>query len=208
MAAGNSGRYRRYPAAAPGSLWMNDVVMRRRSTTGETEPGTWTSVKRAASGNSSQNASRQRSPPRIPVSQSWTSATRMAWIRSARGGPDPLPPVVEELAEGALEGNRHLPPRGLLDLRRVALEDHHVRGSEALRIDVDGDALHRGGADEELEHLLDRPGAARAEIVDLTGLAALEEQPVAPDHVADIREVATRLEIPHPHHGLAPPRLD
>ena len=70
MAAGNSGRYRRYPAAAPGSRWMNEVVMRRCSTTGETEPGTWTSVKRSASGNSSQNASRQRSPPRIPVSQS------------------------------------------------------------------------------------------------------------------------------------------
>src|SRR6185295_15448890 len=204
MAAGNSGRYRRYPAAAPGNRWMNEVMIRRCSTTEETEPGTWTSVKRSASGNSSQNTSRQRSPPRIPVSQSWTSATRMAWIRSARGAPDPLPPVVEELNEGALEGNRHLPPRGLLDLGGVALEDHHVGGPEALRVNFDGDPLHRGRADQKLEHLLDRPGAARTKIVDLARLAALEEQPVTPDHVANVGEVTPRLEIPHPHHGLAP----
>src|SRR5512132_4130997 len=140
-------------------------MIRRRSMTADTLPGTWTSVKRSAAGNSSQNTSRQRSPPRIPVSQSWTNATRMAWIRSARGGPDPLPPVVEELAEGALEGNRRLPPRGLLDLRRVALEVHHVGGPEARRVDLDGDPLHRGRADQELEHLLDRPGAPRATIV-------------------------------------------
>ena len=50
--------------------------MRRRSITGLTLPGTCRSVKSGASGNSSQKTSRQRSPPRMPVSQSWTRATR------------------------------------------------------------------------------------------------------------------------------------
>src|SRR6266508_4510180 len=77
-AAGKSGRYRRYARVAWGSRWMNEVITRRRSMTGATEPGTWSRVKRSASGNSSQNTSRQRSPPRIPVSQSCTKATFMA----------------------------------------------------------------------------------------------------------------------------------
>ncbi len=52
--------------------------MRCRSITGLTLPGTCSRVKSGASGNSSQATSRQRSPPRIPVSQSWTRATRGA----------------------------------------------------------------------------------------------------------------------------------
>ena len=57
---------------------MKDVRMDRRSMVGDTEPSVWSSVKTGASGNISQKASRHRSPPRIPVSQSWTSATFMA----------------------------------------------------------------------------------------------------------------------------------
>src|SRR4029453_5556918 len=79
--------------------WTNEVTMRRFSMTGLTVPGTCRSVKSGASGNSSQNTSRQRSPPRIPVSQSWTRATLTGgWPRggSARRGGEPLPPVVEE----------------------------------------------------------------------------------------------------------------
>src|SRR5512144_2349892 len=171
---------------------MKDVATWRRSITGDTEPGTWTSVNRSASGNSSQKTSRQRSPPRIPVSQSWTSATRMAWIpRSVRGASDPRAPVVEELAERALEGNRHPPPRGLLDLRRVALEDHHVRWPEASGVDLHRDALHRREPEQEVQDLLDGPGPAGAEVVHLARLAAVEQQPVSAHDVAHVGVVAT-----------------
>ncbi len=42
----------------------------------DTAPGTCSSVKICASGQSAQSASSTFSPPRMPVSQSWTSATR------------------------------------------------------------------------------------------------------------------------------------
>ena len=87
--------------------------------------------------------------------------------------------------------------------RIITSEGRRRSGSTSTAIPFTVDAPIR-----KLEHLLDRPGAARAEIVDLAGLAALEKQPVAPDHVANVGEVTPRLEIPHPHHGLAPPRLD
>src|SRR5215472_344027 len=177
--------------------------------TGATEPGAWTRVNRSASGKSSANTSRQRSPPRMPVSQSWTSATRTGVARrSARGGPDPLPPVVEELDEGALEGNRRLPAEGPLDLRRIALEDHHVGRAEAGGIDPDGDPLHRGLLQKEVQHLLDRPRPPRAKVVHLAGLAPLEEEPVPADDVAHVGEVAAGLEVADVDGGFAQSGLD
>src|SRR5215468_6293353 len=50
---------------------------------GETLPGACTTVKRSASGKSSQKTSKHFSPPRIPVSQSCTSATCI-WTRLLR----------------------------------------------------------------------------------------------------------------------------
>ena len=49
-----------------------------RSIVGEVVPGAWTSVNRRASGNWRQRISRHFSPPRMPVSQSWTRAIFMA----------------------------------------------------------------------------------------------------------------------------------
>ena len=49
--------------------------MRLRSIAGDTDPFTWTSVNSSASGKRSQSASRIFSPPRMPVSQSWTNAS-------------------------------------------------------------------------------------------------------------------------------------
>src|SRR5512147_1232894 len=108
--------------------------MRRRSMTGDTVPGTWRRVNRSASGKISQNTSRQRSPPRIPVSQSWTRATRIGppgRAGSARCRPDALAPVVEELAKRLLEGDLDLPAGRAVDLAGVALQQHHVRGAQA-----------------------------------------------------------------------------
>src|SRR3954463_14194817 len=59
---------------------MNDVCGRRRSIVGDTDPGTWTSVKSSASGNRSHRTSSAFSPPRIPVSQSWTKASLKAQL--------------------------------------------------------------------------------------------------------------------------------
>src|SRR6266478_6566456 len=125
-------------------FWMNDVVMRRRSIVSDTEPGTCRSVKRSAAGKSSQKTSRQRSPPRMPVSQSCTSATFMVLGRgrrrpgnptearagSAQRAPDALAPVVQELRERALEWDLGPPPRRLLDLGGIAFEHHDVRGAQ------------------------------------------------------------------------------
>ena len=47
------------------------------SISGETDPGTWKSVKIVGSGRSGRIASRTFSPPRIPFSQSWTTAVFM-----------------------------------------------------------------------------------------------------------------------------------
>src|SRR4030095_14285258 len=146
-----------------------------------------------------------------PVSQSWTRATLTGeWPRggSARRGGDPLPPVVEELGERALEGDLDLPAGGPLDLARIPLQLHHVGGREPRRIGAHRDALHAGTLEEEVQHLLDGPGAARAEAVELAGLAALQQRPVAAHDVADIRVVALGLEVAHEHHRLAHARLD
>src|SRR3990170_482403 len=186
-------------------------MIRRRSISGETEPGTWTSVNRSASGKSSQKTSRQRSPPRIPVSQSWISATRMAIPGSdslAGDGGNPPAPVVEELAERLLEGDLHLPARGPVHLGGIALEHHDIRGAEPGGIGLDLDPLHRGLLQQEVEHLLNGPGAAGAEIVHLAGLAALEQEPVPAHDIAHVGVVPARREVAHVHDRLAEPRLD
>ena len=78
--------------------------MRRRSIVALTLPGTCRSVKSGAWGNSSQTASRQRSPPRMPVSQSWTSAMRGA----ARGAADSPRSLSAREPTGAVANTRRL----------------------------------------------------------------------------------------------------
>src|SRR5258705_8887874 len=154
--------------------------------TGETLPGTCRRVKRSAEGNSSPNTSRQRSPPRMPVSQSWTSATfafassgtgvlPRSWqpfpAASARGGQVPLPPVGEQVLQGALEGDLHLPAGRLLDLRRVPFEDHDVERPQPARIRLNLDVPDAGLLEQEVQHLLDRPRPPRAQVVHFPRLA-------------------------------------
>src|SRR4051794_25736231 len=90
---------------------MNDVCGRRRSIAGDTDPGTWTSVKSSASGNRSHRTSSAFSPPRMPVSQSWTNASLKA-----------------RLSTGSLFVDCMGPARGLLPRElpgaRDALVDH------------------------------------------------------------------------------------
>src|SRR5262245_13860740 len=190
---------------------MNDVMIRRRSMTGETEPGTWSSVNRSASGNSSQKTSRQRSPPRIPVSQSCTRATFMAQApvtRSASRARHPLPPVVQKLRERTLEGNLGFPSRRLLDPGGIPFQDHDIRRTESSWISLDRDTFHRALRQEEIHDLLDGPRTPGTEVVDLAGFASLEQKPVAAHDVAHVGEIPARLEIADPHDGFAEPGLD
>src|SRR4051812_27217968 len=57
------------------SACRREVRMGCASMAGETLPGKWNSVNSSAPGTSSRIASSTASPPRIPVSQSWMTAT-------------------------------------------------------------------------------------------------------------------------------------
>ena len=77
IARGKSGRYVRYRSVAIGRRWIKEVSIRCRSITCDTEPRRCTSVKMSAAGYRPHSASSTRSPPRMPVSQSWMRAVRM-----------------------------------------------------------------------------------------------------------------------------------
>ena len=70
--------------ATPTHRWSPDTRIVRASISSETVPGKWKSVKRSARGKISRMASRTFSPPLIPVSQSWTTAT-LRWDRDDSG---------------------------------------------------------------------------------------------------------------------------
>src|SRR5215831_10898876 len=188
--------------------------MGRFSMTGDTLPGTCSRVKRDASGNSSHRTSRHRSPPRIPVSQSWTRAIRGHASAVTRpralgaGAPYALPPVVEQIAQRLLEGNVRSPPRGPLDLARIADEQGHVGGAHAVGPGLDGHGGGARGLDEKVQDFADGPRLARAQIVNLSRFAALQEGPVAPHDVAHVGEVSPRLEVAHLDDRLPASRLD
>src|SRR6202158_4583141 len=73
-ALGNSGSRCRYRRWTPGKRCRNVVWILCRSSAGGMLPGRWMSVKRSASGYSSQIASSTFSPPRYRTNQSWTLA--------------------------------------------------------------------------------------------------------------------------------------
>ena len=59
------------------SLGLCETGTNHRLISGETLPCSWKRVKMVACGNIWRRASRTFSPPRIPLSQSWTIATRI-----------------------------------------------------------------------------------------------------------------------------------
>ena len=100
--------------------------MRRRSMPADVEPGTCSSVKMSASGYSSPMASRTFSPPRIPVSQSWTMAVVMAYEPlPARDLDVDVPDSPHRRLPGELAGARQPLRRHLLPQRLVA--EHLLR---------------------------------------------------------------------------------
>src|SRR3954451_8018455 len=85
---------------------MEDVWIGRRSITGETEPGTWTRVNSSACGKRSHRTSSAFSPPRMPVSQSCTSAIRGSDILSGAHFAIDRPDTAHRLLPRELTGAR------------------------------------------------------------------------------------------------------
>src|SRR5262245_24516780 len=101
-------------------------------------------------------------------------------------------PVLQHVGERLLERNHGLPARGLRELAAVAEQDRHVARAKAGGVLADLDLLLRH-PQQSVEHILDAPRLAAADVVDLTRLALLERQPVRLHHVAHVGEVALRL---------------
>src|SRR5712691_7887209 len=97
-----------------------------------------------------------------------------------------LAPVIEDVPQRLLEGNLRPPPHRRLRLGGVAAQHRDVRRPQARRLFTDGDAPRSRFSEEEVEDLVDHPRAPGAEVVDLAGLALLEQEPVAADDVAHV----------------------
>src|SRR5439155_26108193 len=76
------------------------------------------------------------------------------------------------------------------------------------RIGHDRDPLDRGEMQHEVEDRLDGPRPPRAEIVDLTGLPALEQEPVPAHDVAHVGVVAARSQVTDIDYRLPQAGLD
>src|SRR5688572_3266730 len=140
--------------------------MSRASSSGQTEPFTWSRVKIGASGNSRASESRTFSPPRMPVSQSWTSATRGGAGRAdgiAAGTTDAEWALADVLRGGAG--------------RDGVAEDLHVAGVDGLHRALPAELLHaRAPARRQLvaqpfvsEHALEA-------VRDVLGAVGVDEQ--------------------------------
>src|SRR6267143_1491901 len=127
-----------------------------------------------------------------------TTAARSASLRS-----DLLSPIFEEIAERLLEGDTRRPADRMLDLLGATTERGHVGRTQAGGIRSDLDPLQLRARHEEVQHPLDGPVDAGAEIVDLARRAALEQRPVATHDVPHVGEVPRRLQIADQHHRLA-----
>src|SRR6516162_6780678 len=151
-------------------------------------------------------------PRRVSVSGSGDSAgiavAPSLWIPIPGTMPvSPRTPVLQHVPERLLERDRGLPAGGGDELRVVAEEDLHVGGAQARRVLLHLD-LHFRQGEEHVEGLLDGPAAAPAQIVNLPGLAFLERQDVAADHVTHVGEVALRFEIADVQDRSLPALLD
>src|SRR5258706_1325627 len=119
-----------------------------------------------------------------------------------------LAPVREEILQCLLERNFYLPPYGFPNLRRVTLQHHDVGWPEPGRVGLDGDALARGVRQVEIEDVADRPGAARAETVDVTRLTSFQQEPIPSNDIAYVGEITPGSEIADRDYRVTQARLD
>src|SRR5215831_7578141 len=119
----------------------------------------------------------------------------------------PRTPVLQHVPERLLERDRGLPAGHGDELGVVAEKDRHVGRAQSRRVLLHLD-LHFRLGEEHVEGLLDGPATAPAKIVNLAGLALLERQHVAANHVAHVGEVPLRLEVADAQDRGLPPLLD
>jgi len=117
-------------------------------------------------------------------------------------------PVIEQIFEGLFEGDGGFPIRGEADLFGAAVEHGNVGGAEAGGILADLDFPGDGLGEEEVEDFLDGPGATGAEVVDLAGFTALQEEPIAADNITDVGVVAAGFKIADLEDGFASAEFD
>src|SRR5487761_2474559 len=102
-------------------------------------------------------------------------------------------PVVEHIPQRLLDRVARGPAGGDAELAGVGDEQRLVDGADPRGVDVDLDGAI-GEVRERVQGVGDLDALARAEVVDLAGIAFLGEQAVAADDVADVGEVADDLE--------------
>src|SRR3989344_3799356 len=118
-----------------------------------------------------------------------------------------LPPVVQDVLEGLLEGDEGLPPGFGLELGVVAVEDLDIAGAHARRVLLRRhfDITH---LEERIEDILNWVRRIGTDVVDLARPAFLHRQKVATHRVPDVREVALGGEVADEDDGLLAAILD
>ena len=107
--------------------------------------------------------------------------------------------VVEQVVQRLIEGDLGLPAGGRLEAAGVAAQHREVDGAHELGVGYRARSGRSAIAQEPVGQLLDGDVAAGAHVVDLAGLALLDEQAVGPDDVADVGEVAAGREVADGH---------
>src|SRR5438309_1618022 len=120
------------------------------------------------------------------------------------------PPTRRVASTRWLRSGRLWPSTGVGTATMIAEAARRRLGSvgSSGRILLDRDRTNAGFPEQEVEDLLDRPGAARGKVIDLAGLALLQQEPVAADDISDVGVVAAGGEIADMDHGLATSGLD
>src|SRR5579864_4256648 len=117
-----------------------------------------------------------------------------AWLFAWKQDANAVAPVLQQVGHGLLEGDRRFPTRGSFELIDVGPQQADVAGSHARRILLHRDP-RRGVAEQDVQHVADSHAAATADVVDLTGCAALGRQPVGAHHVTCVGPVPLGIEI-------------
>src|SRR5216683_2141482 len=103
-------------------------------------------------------------------------------------------PVVQGVAQGAVERDGRLPsgePAEFGGVAPICADLHGVRPGR-IDLDRDRDAAH---GQQELDHLAQRGGLAGAQVIDLARTPLLDGQAVGPHHVPHVGEVAAGIQV-------------
>src|SRR5687768_5273145 len=114
---------------------------------------------------------------------------------------DFLPPVIEEVAQGLLDGDARGPAGVVREAARIAEQERQIVRPQARRVGPDLDGRFRL-PHQRLEQIADAEGFTAADVIGAAGLPFLHQQPVSAHGVADVGDVAPRVEVADFQHGL------